>query len=73
MCSRVCACTIFLPSRWSNIYIYCECLTISQFIGEYKNPQFLYNNEKTQCLMKSQDLGVLKDFQLKEIESTDVS
>ena len=33
----------------------------------------MYNDDKTQCLMKSQDVGVLEDFQLKEIESTDIS
>ena len=73
MCSQVCAETKKNPFYWSNIYIHRECLTRSQFIGEYKNPQFLYNDDKTQCLMKSQDLGVLKDFQLKEMKSTDIS
>jgi len=62
-----------LPSHWGNIYIHRECLTRSQFIGDYKNPQFLYNDDQTECIMKSEDLGVLEDFQLKEIESTDIS
>ena len=63
----------FLPLHWGNIYIHRECLTRSQFIGDYKNPQFLYNDNQTECIMKSEDLGVLEDFQLKEIESTDIS
>ena len=48
-------------------------MTRSQFIGDYKNPQFLYNYDQTECIMKPEDLGVLEDFQLKEIESTDIS
>ena len=73
MCSQVCAYPKKMPSHWINIYTHWECLTRSKFIGDYKNPQFLYNDDNTQCIMNSQDVGVLEDFPLKEIESTDVS
>ena len=63
----------FLPSHWSNIYTHRDCLTRSQFIGDYKNPKFSYQGESTECIMNSQDIGVLEDYQMKEIESTDVS
>ena len=63
----------FQPTYWSNIYTHRDCLTRSQFIGDYKNPRFTYQGDSTECIMISHDVGVMEDFQMKEIESTDVS
>ena len=63
----------FIPSYWSHIYHHRDCLTRSQNTGEYKNPHFIYNADKTECLMKSKDVGVVEDYVIDLSNITDVS
>ena len=63
-CNLIGVIYILIENVWQDL----KSLVITRILN------FVYNNDNTQqCVMNSEDVDILEDFQMKETESTDVS